>query len=306
MMELITQALILASSLIVLAITSHFTIKHVENLVSLTGLSEASVGFAILAVMTSIPEITVALFSALQGTPGVSVGDVLGSNVFNICVVIGIIATLGYLKKCRRELLIELTDILFLTSLIPLVLVIFRELSRFVGVLLLGIFVLSIYIMTRKRTPILEEPATIKSKALTVLIIISGIAIVIFAARLVVSSAVNIATAIGALPITIGAKIVAIGTSLPELSLDLTAARRGRIQLALGDIIGSNLTNLTLVLGLLLIASPFTVDMLTFIEIIPFVLITTIIFWRYLTKGAVSQTGGIILIIAYILFQAIL
>lgn len=304
-MELIIQALILVSSLIVLAIASHFTIKYVENLIMLTGLSEASVGFAILAVMTSTPEIAVALFSAIQGTPGISVGDVLGSNVFNICMVIGILATLGYLKKCRKDLMIKLTDILILTSIIPFILVIFNVASRFVGVLLLGIFVFNIYIMTRKRTPPVDEPVTVRNKLLTVLMVISGIAIVILAAHFVVSSAITIAVTFGVPPIAIGAKIVAIGTSLPELSLDLTAARRGRIQLALGDVIGSNLTNLTLVLGLLLIASPFSVEISTFAEIIPFVLITTIIFWRYLTKGYISQTVGIILILLYVLFQAI-
>jgi cation:H+ antiporter len=104
----------------------------------------------------------------------------------------------------------------------------------------------------------------------------------------------------------IGAKVVSIGTSLPELTLDLTAVRRGRVHLAIGDIIGSNLTNLTLVLGLVLLASPFAVDMTIFTEILPFLLITTIIFWRFLTKGGVSKVGGIVLIMTYILFQAIL
>jgi cation:H+ antiporter len=107
-------------------------------------------------------------------------------------------------------------------------------------------------------------------------------------------------------PILIGAKLVSIGTSLPELTLDLTAVRRGRIQLALGDIIGSNLTNLTLVLGLVLIASPSAVDMTILGELLPFMLITTIIFWRSLLKGEVSQVGGIILILTYILFQAVI
>ncbi|MBX5329271.1 MAG: sodium:calcium antiporter [Candidatus Bathyarchaeia archaeon] len=305
MIELIIQVSILILSLIVLAIASHFTIKYVENLIMLTGLSEASVGFAILAVMTSTPEIAVALFSAIQGTPGISVGDVLGSNVFNISMIIGILATLGYLKKCRKDLMIKLTDILILTSIIPFILILFNMASRFVGALLLGIFAFNIFIMTRKRTPSVDEPLTVHNKLVTVLMVIIGVAIVILAARFAVSSAVNIAITFGVPPITIGAKIVAIGTSLPELSLDLTAARRGRIQLALGDIIGSNLTNLTLVLGLLLISSPFTVDISTFAEIIPFVLITTVIFWRYLTKGYISQTVGITLILLYVLFQAI-
>jgi len=93
---------------------------------------------------------------------------------------------------------------------------------------------------------------------------------------------------------------------MPELVLDLTAARRGRIHLAIGDAVGSNLTNLTLVLGIVLLASPspLVINLTAFAEILPFVLITTLILWRFLTKGGVPQVGGIILLIIYIIFQA--
>lgn len=102
--------------MVVLALGGHFGIKAVERLIELTGLSEVSAGFVILAVMTSTPEITVAIFSVLQGAPRISIGDVLGSNVFNLGVVIGVLAMFGYMKTCCEELMVELTDILFLTS----------------------------------------------------------------------------------------------------------------------------------------------------------------------------------------------
>jgi len=310
MIELIVPLLIFAISLIVLASASHFTIKSIEELIELTGLSEASAGFVILAVMTSTPEIIVAIFSVLQGTPGISIGDILGSNVFNVGVVLGILGMLGYLKTCCTDLLVELTDILFLTSLIPLLLVIFKVASPIVGVILLGIFALSIYFMAKKRTPPVKTNNSgivrKESKKMVIAMLILSFACVMIAARLVVSSGLNIAEILGAPPILIGAKVVAIGTSLPELTLDLTAVRRGRVQLAIGDIIGSNLTNLTLVLGMVLLTSPFAVDITIFTEILPFLLITTIVFWRFLTRGGVSQVGGIILIMSYILFQAVL
>jgi cation:H+ antiporter len=283
-------------------------------LLAITGLSETSVGFAIMSVMTSTPEISVAIFSLLQGTPEISVGDVLGSNVFNIGIVVGLLATLGFLKKSSTDLLVELLDILFLSSLVPILVIAipltpFKFLSPFIGVTLLGIFVFSIYRITRKRSPALEDhPSRVsdkkKNKIVVTLKIVGSIAIVILAARFVVFSASDIAIGIGVLPILIGAKIISIGTSLPELALDLTAARRGRIHLAIGDAIGSNLTNITLVLGIILTASPVAFDAIAFTEIIPFVLITTLILWRYLMKGGVSQIGGIILILIYVLFQA--
>jgi len=310
MIELIIQLLILAGSLAVLASASHFTIKAIEKLIELTGLSEVSVGFAILAVMTSTPEIVVAFFSVLQGTPGISVGDIIGSNVFNIGAVLGILGMLGYLKTCCTDLLVELTDILFITSLIPLVLVIFEVVSPIVGIILLGTFVASTYFMTRKKMPVVEadKPSKAPNEGIKMAIakLLLGFVGVVVASRLVVESGLNIAISFGVPPILIGAKVVSIGTSLPELTLDLAAVRRGRVHLAIGDIIGSNLTNLTLVLGLVLLTSPFAVDMVIFTEILPFMLITTIVFWRFLTKGGVSQIGGVVLIMTYILFQAII
>ncbi len=316
MIELATQILILAASLITLASSSHFTINSIEKLIELTGLSEVSAGFVILAIMTSTPEITIGLFSVLQGTPGISIGDIIGSNVFNIGAVIGILGTLGYLKVCCTDLLVELTDILFLTSLIPLLLVIFEFAypiqfsSQVIGIMLLGAFAFSIYFMAKTRTPTVATNKIVEvekgKRKLFIARLILSISIVIVSARLVVFSGLNIAVSLGVAPILVGAKVVAIGTSLPELTLDFMAVKRGRVQLAIGDILGSNLTNLTLVLGMVLVSSPFAVDMTILTEILPFLLITTIIFWRFLTRGGVSQVGGIALIMIYILFQAII
>lgn len=308
--DLIVQVLIFAASLVVLAAASHYTIRYVEKLIALTGLSEMSVGFIILATLTSVPELTVALFSVLQGQPGISIGDILGSNVFNIGAVLGILAMLGYLKTCCTDILVDLTDILFITSLIPLLLVIFNVASPLVGIILLATFVANTYFMAKKRTPRVEanNSEAVKkkgSKTKIISLLILGLVGVIIAARLVVASGVNIAVILGAPPILLGAKVIAIGTSLPELTTDFVAVRRGRVHLAIGGIIGSNLTNLTLVLGSVLLTSPFAVDITIFTEILPFLLITIVIFWRFLTRGGISKIGGIILIMAYILFQAI-
>jgi cation:H+ antiporter len=310
--EVILYSAVLAFSLAILALASRFAIKSVEDLIKVTHLSEASAGFTVLSVMTSIPEICVAFFSVWQSAPGFSVGDVLGSNVFNIGIVVGILGAISYLKKCSTDLLGELVDILFLSSLIPIVLVMFGSASSLVGLLLISIFVFSVYRMTKngkQRISITnEETKTMQpGKKGIVVKMVMGLALVIAAAQLTIFSASNIAVTLGVAPILIGAKIIAIGTSMPELALDLTAARRGRIELAIGDAIGSNLTNITLVLGIVLLASPYgTVNLSIFGQILPFVLVTTLILWRYLTKGGVSQFGGIALILTYVIFQAIL
>jgi cation:H+ antiporter len=309
------QLIILIASIVGLASASHYAIKSVEKLVEITGLSEASAGFIILAVLTSTPEILVAVFSVIQGNAAVSVGDVLGSNVFNIGAVLGIMGVLGYLKICCTDLLVELTDMLSVIVLIPLLLVIsqyqiFEIPSQIIGLILLTAFLINTYLIAKKRTPPVytNDVKTVskRKKGAVIATLLLSFIVVVVSAQLTVNSASNIATALGVPSILVGAKIVAIGTSLPELTLDLAAVRRGRIQLAIGGIIGSNLTNLTLILGIVLLASPFNVDMGIFIEIIPFLMITTVLFWRFIMRGGVSKVGGAFLLLTYILFQILI
>jgi len=309
------QLLILIASLVGLASASHYAIRAVEKLVEITGLSEASAGFIILAVLTSTPELIVAVFSVIQGNAAVSIGDVLGSNVFNIGAVLGILGILGYLKVCCTDLLVELTDMLSIIVLIPLLLVIsqyhiFEIPSQIIGVILLTAFLINTYLIAKKSTPPVYandvKPISKRKKGVVVATLLLSFTVVVISAQLTVNSASNIATALGVPAILVGAKIVAIGTSLPELTLDLAAVRRGRLQLAIGGIIGSNLTNLTLILGIVLLTSPFTVDLTAFIEILPFLMITTVIFWRFIMRGGVSKAGGAFLLLAYILFQILI
>jgi cation:H+ antiporter len=310
------QTLILVASLVGLASASHFTIKSVEKLIEITGLSDASAGFIILAVLTSTPEIIVAVLSVIQGNPAVSIGDILGSNVFNIGLVVGILGVLGYLKICCTDILVELTDMLSVIVVIPLLLVIsqFQILeipSQIIGAILIASFLISIYLVAKKRVPPVitngnGKPTSKRKKGVVISTLLLSFTVIVISAQLTVNSASNIAIALGVPSILIGAKIVAIGTSLPELTTGLAAVRRGRTHLAIGDLIGSNLTNLTLVLGTVLLTSPFNVDLTVFIEILPFLVITTIIFWRFIMRGGISKAGGAFLVLIYVLFQVLI
>lgn len=314
MIELLIQAAILASSLTILAVASFFAIKYVEDLMELTRLSEIAAGFAILSVMTTLPELMVASFAVLQGRAGISIGDILGSHVFNIGVVVGLLAAFGSLKTCGTTSLVELVDLLFLASLIPLLLVIFKINSPLVGIVLIAIFIFSLYRISKRRAPAsadvervflkkIEPKRTVPS---TIAITIVAAVVVVITARFVILSASEIINLLNVSTVVMGAKIVAIGTSLPELAFGFAAMKRGRVHLALGDAVGANLTTITLVLGLVLVFSPFIIDLASFVEILAFVLVMNLVLWRFLTKGGVSQMGGIVLIMMYILFQAIL
>ncbi|MCK5632012.1 hypothetical protein KAH85_05605, partial [Candidatus Bathyarchaeota archaeon] len=138
------QIATLVVSLAGLAFTSRYVIRYVEDLIELTSFGETSVGFALLSVVTSTPELAVAFFAVLEGTPELSIGDLLGSNVFNIGIVVGVLMlTAGFLRECP-EGLDELADILLLSSIIPLILVIFRVSNPILGFGLLIVFAISV------------------------------------------------------------------------------------------------------------------------------------------------------------------
>jgi len=133
-----------------------------------------------------------------------------------------------------------------------------------------------------------------------------GAAGVFLGARFAVGSATAVAQILQVPFVTVGAKIVAIGTSLPELVVDSTAVRKGHYEMALGDLIGSNLVNITLIFGSLLIASRLAVNLAAFSMEVTFVLIAGMTLWYFLSKGRFTQHEGIILVLIYVLFQAIL
>ncbi len=314
--DILVPLVTLGVSLAALAYTSRYVIGSVEEVIEITGLSETSVGFALLSVITSTPELLVAVFAVLSGTPSLSVGDLLGSNVFNIGIVVGVLMlTTGFLRECP-EGLDEVADVLLLSSIIPLILVILRTPTPLVGCGLLGIFAFSVYRETKARTlPPLDglnvssgEQKKPPSKALSVLKIFGGTIFIIISARFTVSAALEIAAAAGIYPILIGALIVAFGTSLPELSLSVMAVKRGRVRLATANAIGSNLTNLTLILGIVFLSSlfsPFSIDITSFSQIISFVLITSLVIWYHMTRGGDCRLVGAVLILTYIVFQAV-
>lgn len=307
-MEISSSPLILLGSLVGLSIVSRYVIESIEDLIEITGLSETSIGFALLSVITSIPELTVALFAIIEGSPSLSVGDLLGSNVFNIGIVVGVLMlTSGFLKECPAGL-DELVDILMLSSIIPLILVVLSVPEFFLGFCLLSIFILFVYKETRTRTlePMQKKERKRGGVPLIFIKVLGGTIVIVLSARFAVSSALDIASSLGIAPIVVGALIIAFGTSLPELSLSLVAVRQGRLNLALANAVGSNLTNLTLILGLVLTSSLFSsfkLSVTEFTEIISFVLITSLIIWYHITKGTDCRLIGASLILTYVLFQ---
>ena len=315
------SVVILLISLIVLDKASHMTITNAVKVSEITGLAKTTIGFTLIAFSTSLPELSVAVFSAFLGTVGVSIGNVLGSNIVNVCLIMGLgvlLATLKHSKPLKdkvpampKEELESLYAGLFIASIIPLSLIYIAYASQFVGFLLLTVFALYTYQLLRAKKP-MEETETggsvheeERSKLRRyVVLTFAGIISVVASSYFIVDSASNIADMLGVPRSLIAATIIAFGTSLPEFSLDVRAIIKGEPALAFGDIVGSNFVNVTLILGVTLVASPLTIDMRIFSDLVIFSIISNLLLWYFLTTGRMGRREGAILLFIYALFLA--
>jgi cation:H+ antiporter len=246
---------------------------------------------------------------------GVSIGNVLGSNIANICLVLGIGFVLialkhsdsaKFLPAMAKEETGGLYFALLVASVIPLALLYIGSASYVIGAILLAVFSYNIYQLSKTRN-VRDEPALgEESRKLKkyVAIAVLGAAGVVASAYFIVETASYIALSVGIPKVVIGATIVAIGTSLPELVTSIDSIKKGHADLALGNIVGSCFMNITLILGVALIAAPFRVDIAAFSELIIFSLVANLFLWYFLSNEKIGWREGAIFLFIYVLFLA--
>jgi cation:H+ antiporter len=310
------NALILLASLVALNKASDWTITNSVRVADLTGFGKTTVGFILVAFSTSLPELCVSIFAAIgQESIGVAIGNVLGSNIVNICLILGICFLIIALKNPENAKLLpsmakeEMGSLyfgLFVASVIPLTLLYIGFASRFIGIILLAIFVLYIYQLSKIRK--VKEEGTLgeekqKLRKYTFLTFL-GAAGVVFSSYFIVNSASFIAGELGIPPVVIGATIVAFGTSLPELATSVDSVQKGHLDLALGNIVGSCFINITCILGVTLAASTLSVNMSAFSNLVMFSLMTNLFLWYFLSSERISWREGAVLLFMYFVFLA--
>jgi cation:H+ antiporter len=325
---LIFDLFIIAVSFVFLNYASNTVISYALKVSAITRLGKTSVGFTLISLSTTLPELTVALIAATSGGASLSIGNVLGSNIFNITAILGLASVLLALRKMLSKngkangtniipslAKSELSSIefgLFVSSIIPLTLIYMstRE-AWIVGLILLIIFVGYMYKLSKVRIPeeeevIIEEKSKLKRY---VLFTILGALGVVVSANFLVDSAISIATSVGLSQQVIGATIIAFGTSLPELTIGLKAILKGHANLAVGNIIGASFLNTTLILGITffipaLFGTPLDLNMDVFQNLVIFSIITNLFFWYFLSREQISWQEGTIFLFIYALFIA--
>ena len=311
---LVGNALILLASLVVLDKASDWSITNSVKIADITGFGKTTIGFILVAFSTSLPELCVSIFAAIGGESiGVAIGNVLGSNIVNICLILGVCFLIVALKSSEavklapamaKEEIGTLYFGLFVASVVPLTLLYIGYASRVIGIILIAIFIFYVYQLSKVRKIREEGSFGEERRKLPVYTFFAllGIALVVASAYFIVDSATFIARALKIPEVVIGATIVAFGTSLPELATSIDAVQKGHMDLALGNIVGSCFINITCILGVALVGANLAVNMAAFSHLVMFSLITNLLLWYFLSSERISWREGAILLIMYAVF----
>jgi len=254
--------LMLVGGFVVLLIGAESLVRGASKLAVAMGLSPLVVGLTIVAMGTSAPEVTVSVSSAWRGQADIAIGNVVGSNIFNVLFILGLAATITPLVVDRRLIRLDVPLMIGAAGLLW-IMGLDGELSRIEGgILFAGLVGYIIHTLreARKEPPADEEEIvaerTTKAFVIDVAYIIAGFALLILGSRWLVDGAVGIARALGVSELIIGLTIVAAGTGMPELATSVVAAIRGQRDIAVGNVVGSNIFNILAVVGLTGLVSP--------------------------------------------------
>ncbi|MBI4181815.1 MAG: sodium:calcium antiporter [Candidatus Aenigmarchaeota archaeon] len=310
--------LLVALGIVLIYLSSERVIRYAVNLARLLGLSTLVVGFLLVSVSTSLPETFVAVFAALDGDPQLAVGNVLGSILFDINIILGLSAVMAGAIVLKRKENLHLIELLFISTVIAVLVFSVPRLTVTHGVALLLLFLYSLRKLYKSGKPEARQEEDLlhhhkrrilgmlpreRSPYLTLAKFLGSVAVLLLGAKLLTDGALLLAGDLGLGTVFVGATLVTFGTSLPELTVALAALRKKYYGLALGDLVGAGVTNLTLVLGLLALLAPGPVNLPPITGILPFLLASTLFLWYTLAeKGRVTSTEGAVLLLIYLGF----
>lgn len=259
------------------------------------------IGLTVVAIGTSTPEAAVSIVSAIQGSNGIAIGNVIGSNIANILLILGVTSLITTLSVQINTVRYELPFVGLITLLMCIMGAHYGMITRGCAVILLGLFfVFLVYLYFMSCDGKCEQLEIKKlSKTKIVLYIILGIVALIIGSNLTVESAADVAHHIGVSGRLIGLTIVALGTSLPELVISIIAVRKGQTDIAIGNIIGSNIFNILFVLGLTGIISPIPFSQEFLFDGSIALLAVALLMLFVLRSYVLTRIGGLVFLIVY-------
>jgi cation:H+ antiporter len=311
--QLISFLIFLTLGMALLVKGADFFVDGASSLAKILGVSTLIIGLTIVSFGTSAPEASVSIFSQVRDSSDISLGNVVGSNIFNTLVVLGMSAIYApiiiHYKLVKREIpfMIFVTVLLFGLSIFINGSYDFA-LLQIEGVILLTLFVFYLYMnyynAKQGKEVTIEIDEDVESKPLkrSIILLIIGMLMIIMGGEFVVHGAKNTALHIGVSEALVGLTVVALGTSLPELVTSVVAARKNENDIALGNIIGSNIFNILFILGLGSTIKPMVIRPFALFDFSILILITAVITWTIFRYKKIGRKAGILYLVAYAIY----
>lgn len=319
---------LVALGLGVLTVGGDLLVRGATGISAWLRISPMVVGLTVVAIGSSLPELAVGIDAALRGYPGIVTGNIVGTNIVNLLLILGISAAMRPILTQRQMLRMDLPMVAAVAVLLFL-LSLSGSLSWPVGVVLLvlgAVYTVVMIIYARRAD---AKTAAVRARAaerhhsaptaplrmspgrvvLNVVFLISGLALVILGATWLVSGAVDIATSLGVSDVLIGLTIVAIGTSAPELVTSIIATIKGQASMAIGNLIGSSIYNIVFILGVTVVVAPSAIPVpaeVLYVDMVIMAAVSLLVVLMFRTGRRVSRTEGVVLAALYLVYLAYL
>lgn len=301
-MNLLSACLFIVVGFIFLVKGADWFVDNASGIATKIGISPLVIGLTIVAFGTSMPELAVSVTAALEGANEIAVGNVVGSNLFNLLVVAG-------LSACIYPLVVNPTifkrdwPISTIAAIVLMFFLLDRTLSSLEGIILLIFFAITLYIQLKSGKETEEDKVEDRPMVSLLIFLFIGITCIIIGGQLAVEGATELARILGLSETLIGLTVVAIGTSLPELVTSVVAAKKGENEIAMGNVIGSNVFNILCILGVSAVLHPIHVEPTAFIDTL-ILSVVSLGYWLICKKFKLDRKVGLSMLFVYILFTA--
>lgn len=300
-MNMILYSVLIAAGFIMLVKGADYFVDGSAGLAKRLGISEIIIGLTIVAMGTSAPEAAVSFTAAYQGNADIAVGNIVGSNILNILIILGVSSVIAPITVSWSTIILE-TPFMIFCSVILLLLGLDQKISKPDGIILWIFFLIYLgylFLLGRKKSEEKEETNKVNGWKLG-LFILGGLLFIIVGSRLAVWGTSELARTVGISERFISLTIVALGTSLPELFTSVSAARKGNADIAIGNIVGSNIFNILFIIGTSAFLGEVSYESKFFIDSAIVILSGVILFLCIVSEEKLTRKHGVIMLTAYL------
>lgn len=304
-MDLLIQIVLLALGFVMLIKGADWFVDGASGIATKFGIPQLVIGLTIVAMGTSAPEAAVSISAAISGNADITIGNIIGSNILNILIILGISAVITTLAVAKSTMKYETPFMIAITVLL-LVLGLDEKIGLVDGIILLIAFAAYLAYLFRMAKNNKEEQTDDSEKKMSIakaiIFTIIGLALIVLGSNVTVDAATKIAEAFGVSERFIGLTIVALGTSLPELFTSVSAARKGNADIAIGNIVGSNIFNILFVVGLssIIIPVPFASNFI--FDTIVAIIAAVMLLLCCLKTQSLKRWAGVLMLISYAVY----